>query len=144
MTVVETVTIWDDKMWTKMGEYHAKLALQREQKKERKVKAASSSSSFSGFSPSMPVLLCQLSTSYDNIIVTSVAFSSSFAVTFATSSLIISAEPFVPPSVDVIGELSHKQQREDSALFVTLKLEMWAEFKELEAARSRQLSLIIH
>ena len=30
---------WDDEMWTKVGEYHAKLALLGERKKERKVKA---------------------------------------------------------------------------------------------------------
>ena len=79
-----------------MGEYHAKLALQRERQKERKAKAASSSSSSfsfsfsssSGFSPSMPVPF-QLSTSYDNVILTSVALLSSCAVTFTTFSPIV-------------------------------------------------------
>ena len=58
---------------------------------------------------------------------TAVAFSCSCAVTFATLPLIIRLEPFSPPSVEVMGEPSHK-------------LEMWVEFEKLWAAFSCQLS----
>ena len=86
---------WGDDMWNRVGEYHAKLPLQWERKKERKAKAASSSSSFSGFSHSVPVPLCQLSSSYD-IIVISIASSYSCAVTFASSFPLVSTAPFFP------------------------------------------------
>ena len=90
---------WDDEMWHKVSDYHAKLAVQRERKKERKAKAASSSSSFSCFSSFMPVPLCELSSSStDSAVITSVASSSLVCpVTLTLSLLIVSAQLFVSP-----------------------------------------------
>ena len=68
-----------------------KLAAQRERKKERKAKVASTSSSV--FSPTMPIPLCSLSSSFDNVVVSSVASSP------ASSSPIISMLPFLSPNV---------------------------------------------
>ena len=78
------------------------------------MKAASSSSSFSGFSPSMPVPLCEFSTSFDSTVVTSVAATSTAcSVAFASSLAIVSAQPFVSHNVCFSGEQSQKRRRED-------------------------------
>ena len=117
-----------------MGEYLAKLSMQREWKKDRRVKATFSSS-FSGFSPVMPVPLCQLSSPCDNIVVISVALSAAFVVNFAASSPVVSSAPFAPPSGGVSGEFSRKRHREDSSSY-TEKMEMWAVFEKIWAAHS--------
>ena len=126
-------------MWHKVSDDHAKLAVQRERKKEKKAKAASASSSFSGFSFAMPVPLWDLSSSSsDNTVVASTASSSSAcAVTFAL--LIVSAQLFVSPGVDVAGEPSWKRKREDSDSSAALKIEIWAEFEKLWALPSRKV-----
>ena len=58
---------WDDDIWQKVSSYNSKPAIRW----EKKAKAASSFS-FSGFSPSVPVPMCELTSSLENIVVTSV------------------------------------------------------------------------
>ena len=125
---------WDDNMWQKVSDYHAKVSAQRERKKERKAKAASC---LSGFSLSMPIPLSSLSFSFDSAVVLTVATSTVVCnVTFASSSLIVSAQPFVPPNVPVSGEPSQKK-REDSEAVSVSKMEMWEEFEKYWSSRTR-------
>ena len=66
------------------------------------MKAKAFSSIFSGFSPPMPVRLSELSGSFNNAVITSVASSSSSSsciVTYATSSPILSARPSISHAV---------------------------------------------
>ena len=92
---------WDNEMWRKVSDYHAKVAVQ----KERKAKAASSPSSFPGFLSSVPVPLCELSSSsIDSAVVTFIAFSYLVrAVAFTSSLLIVSVQLFDSPSVEIVG-----------------------------------------
>ena len=89
---------WSDEKWHRVGEYLAKLSVQREQKRAKAV-----SSSFSGFSPSMPMPLCQLTFPYDTILITAVVSSSACVVTFSVAAPVVSAAPFAPPNGVVLS-----------------------------------------
>ena len=112
-------------MWQKVSAYRSKFAVHCE-KKERKAKSASSSFSFSGFSPSMPVPLCEWSSSMPKVIMT-YAPSASCSVTFS-STAIISAQPFVSPNVPFAGEPCRKCKRESSENYFISKEDVWAKF----------------
>ena len=124
----------DDEMWLQVSSYRSKLALQQ----EKKAKAASSSS-FSGFSPSLPGPLCELSSSMESVIVTSLPISSSCSVTFSSSSPIVLALLFISPDVTFAGEPSQKR-REDLGAILISKEKMWVQFQKCWSEVSSSLS----
>ena len=104
--------------------------MRAERNKRRKAKVASSTCSFSGFSPSMLVPLCELLSSFESAIVTSVASTSSCSVAFSMSSLLFWLSRSFPPNVPFTGEPSRKRRKEDSGAVLISKDETWEEFQK--------------
>ena len=88
-------------MWNNVSTYRNKLAAQR-QKKERKVKASLFLALF--FSPAVPIPLAELSMSYGNVVITSVALTSACSVLYTMPLLIVLAQPFISPAVSVCAD----------------------------------------
>ena len=99
-----------------MSSYHSKLAFQGKRKKERKAKAASSSSLF-GFLPFM--LVPYVSYLLLRVSVTTTPSSTSCAMTFSTSSPIVSAASFVSPGVHFVCEPSRKRKEDSGTVLIS-------------------------
>ena len=114
-------------MWQRVKDYHAKLAVQREQKKAR-----ATSSSFLGFSRSIPVNLCELFASFENVIVAYNVSAASCSITFASSSPIVLAQPLVSLNVSLSDEprWKRRRRRKNSEFSYVMKMEMWEQFEK--------------
>ena len=104
---------WLDEKWFRVGEYLARLSVQRE-KKERNAKASFSFFFFFFFPPSVNALLCQFPFPVGTSVVTTTLSSAASAVTFLAASPVVSAAPFVPPHDVTPSEPSFNHRREDS------------------------------
>ena len=86
------------------------------------------------------VPLCEMSSSLESVIVTSVPSTSSCSVTFSASSPIVLVQPFVSPNVPFAGEPSRKRRKENSGAVLISKEETWAQFQKCWSKISLSLS----
>ena len=109
---------WTDEKWEKASAYHEKLAIQHVKKEERKEVKSSFSFPFSGFSsPSViPIPISNITfDSFDIVITITNASSDAFATTFVTTSLVVSAKPYIShKQISDSREPSRKRKREHS------------------------------
>ena len=103
---------WSDKHCLHVGEYMAKLSVQREKKRERKAKA--SSSSFSGFFLAMLVPLCQLPSPVGSGVMMTTPLLTVCPVSFSACAPVVSTIPFVPPLEVTPVEPDRKRHRVES------------------------------